>query len=86
MPWIVTRLCRDCIDTACVSVCPADCIYRYKGADKDSFPNPLFINPNECIDAIPPDRSVRRPDSLRLSFACPFVLAKRRGHWFRRIR
>src|SRR5271166_5664930 len=50
MPWIVTRLCRDCMDTACVSVCPVDCIYSYAGGDKESFPNQLFINPNECID------------------------------------
>jgi ferredoxin len=38
------------MDTACVSVCPVDCIYRYQGEDKLSFPNQLFINPNECID------------------------------------
>ena len=50
MPWIVTRLCRDCMDTACVSVCPVDCIYSYAGGDKESFPNQLFINPDECID------------------------------------
>ena len=50
MPWIVTRLCRDCMDTACVSVCPVDCIYRYEGGDKENFPNQLFINPDECID------------------------------------
>ncbi len=50
MPWIGTRLCRDCMDTACVSVCPVDCIYSYAGGDKESFPNQLFINPNECID------------------------------------
>jgi len=24
MTWIVARLCRDCMDTACVSVCPVD--------------------------------------------------------------
>jgi ferredoxin len=50
MPWIVTRLCRDCMDTACVSVCPVDCIYRFEGRDKGNFPNQLFINPDECID------------------------------------
>lgn len=50
MTWIVTRLCRDCMDTACVAVCPVDCIYRYQGDDKESFPNQLFINPDECID------------------------------------
>ena len=26
MAYIITRLCRDCIDTACVAVCPVDCI------------------------------------------------------------
>src|SRR6267378_1944402 len=26
MPWTITRLCRDCVDTGCVSVCPVDCI------------------------------------------------------------
>jgi ferredoxin len=50
MPWIVTRLCRDCMDTACVSVCPVDSIYRYQGEDKRVFPNQLFINPDESID------------------------------------
>jgi len=52
MSWIVTRLCRDCMDTACVSVCPVDCIYRYQGEDNEGFPNQLFINPNECIDCV----------------------------------
>ena len=37
MPWTITRLCRDCVDTGCVSVCPVDCIYEY-------------IDPDECID------------------------------------
>jgi ferredoxin len=50
MPWTITRLCRDCVDTGCVSVCPVDCIYAYTGADKDSFPNQLYIHPDECID------------------------------------
>jgi len=50
MSWIVTRLCRDCMDTACVSVCPVDRIYRYQGEDNEGLPNQLFINPNECID------------------------------------
>ena len=24
MAYVITRLCRDCIDTACVAVCPVD--------------------------------------------------------------
>lgn len=50
MAYIITRLCRDCVDTGCVSVCPVDCIYEYKGSDTASFPNQLYIQPDECID------------------------------------
>jgi ferredoxin len=50
MPWVITSLCRDCVDQACVEVCPVDCIYEYKGSDQATFPNQLFIDPEECID------------------------------------
>jgi ferredoxin len=50
MPWTITRLCIDCVDTGCVSVCPVDCIYEYVGEDKTRFRNMLYINPDECID------------------------------------
>ena len=50
MTYIITRLCRDCVDTGCVAVCPVDCIYEYTGADRDQFPNQLYINSDECID------------------------------------
>ncbi len=50
MPWVITRLCRDCVDQACVEVCPVDCIYGYNGSDTETFPNQLYIDPEECID------------------------------------
>src|SRR5713226_8642048 len=50
MPWTITRLCIDCVDTGCVSVCPVDCIYEYVGEDRERFPNMLYIHPDECID------------------------------------
>ncbi len=50
MTWIITRLCQDCVDTDCVSVCPVDCIYCYTGTDHKKFPNQLYINPDDCID------------------------------------
>ena len=50
MTYIITRLCRDCVDTGCVAVCPVDCIYEYTGGDRDQFPNQLYIHPDECID------------------------------------
>lgn len=49
MPWVITKLCRDCVDQSCVEVCPVDCIYGYAGEASD-VPNQLFINPEECID------------------------------------
>src|SRR4030095_779297 len=50
MAHIITRLCRDCVDTGCVAVCPVDCIYEYTGSDREQFPNQLYIHPDECID------------------------------------
>jgi ferredoxin len=50
MAYIITRLCRDCVDTGCVAVCPVDCIYRYQGSDTEKWPNQLYIHPDECID------------------------------------
>ena len=50
MPWVITSLCRDCVDQACVEVCPVDCIYEYSGEDRDTWPNQLYIDPEECID------------------------------------
>src|SRR4029453_10219076 len=50
MAYIITRLCRDCLDTGCVAVCPVDCIYEYTGSDREKFPNQLYIHPDECID------------------------------------
>ena len=50
MAYIITRLCRDCLDTGCVAVCPVDCIYEYTGSDREQWPNQLYIHPDECID------------------------------------
>ena len=50
MTYIVTRLCRDCVDTACTAVCPVSCIYKYTGDDNEKYPNQLYIHPDECVD------------------------------------
>jgi len=50
MAWVITRLCRDCVDQSCVEVCPVDCIYEYTAGDSKSFPNQLYIDPEECIN------------------------------------
>jgi len=50
MAWVITRLCRDCVDMSCVEVCPVDCIYEHKSGATEAFPNQLFIDPEECIN------------------------------------
>lgn len=50
MSFVITRLCRDHVDTSCVEVCPVSCIYEYTGDDREKFPNQLYIDPEECID------------------------------------
>ena len=50
MTWVITRLCLDCVDESCVEVCPVDCIYVYDGDDAKTFPNQLYIDPEECIN------------------------------------
>jgi ferredoxin len=50
MAWVISRLCRDCLDMSCVEVCPVDCIYEYTGSDDETFPEQLYIDPEECIN------------------------------------
>ena len=50
MTFVITRLCRDCVDQSCVEVCPVDCIVQHRPATGSStLPNQLFIDPEECI-------------------------------------
>ena len=60
MTFIIAEPCVSTCDTACVEVCPVDCIHGPEdreglGAEaKESGFNPegkqLYINPDECID------------------------------------
>lgn len=47
MEYVITRLCRDCVDGSCVEVCPVDAILVHHGTPK--LPNQLFIEPDLCI-------------------------------------
>ena len=49
MTWVITSLCRDKVDMACVEVCPVDCIVQYTGDEASEWPNQLYIDPEECI-------------------------------------
>ncbi len=49
MTYIVTRLCRDKMDTSCVNVCPVDCFFFPKEFS-EKYPTQIYISPSECID------------------------------------
>ena len=50
MIFVITRLCRDCVDGACVEACPVDCIVEHAPrAGSSDLPNQLFIDPSQCI-------------------------------------
>jgi ferredoxin len=50
MAYVITKLCRDCVDGACVEECPVDCIVAQRPAPGVAeLPNQLFIDPGECI-------------------------------------
>ena len=46
-------ICEPCIgtkDTACVDVCPVDCIHPRSDEDEFESEEKLYIQPDECID------------------------------------
>jgi ferredoxin len=50
MAVVITRLCQDCVDGACVDHCPVDAIVEHRPAERASeLPNQLFIDPVLCI-------------------------------------
>ena len=50
MPFIITDPCIGTKDTACVDVCPVDCIHPRKDEPDFEQTSMLYIHPDECID------------------------------------
>jgi ferredoxin len=50
MPFVITDPCIGTKDTACVDVCPVDCIHPRKDEPEFEAAAMLFIHPEECID------------------------------------
>jgi ferredoxin len=48
--YIITEPCVGTKDTACVDVCPVDCIHPRKDEPDFESAQQLFIHPDECID------------------------------------
>ena len=50
MAHIIAEPCIGTKDTACVEVCPVDCIHPGKGEGDHAGATQLFIDPDTCID------------------------------------
>jgi ferredoxin len=50
MAFVITDPCIDTKDTACVDVCPVDCIHPRKDEAEFEQASMLYIHPDECID------------------------------------
>jgi NAD-dependent dihydropyrimidine dehydrogenase PreA subunit len=50
MTYVITEPCITVKDSACVDVCPVDCIHPRKDEPGFETVEQLFINPDECID------------------------------------
>ena len=50
MAHIIAEPCVGTKDTACVAVCPVDCIHPTKDEPDFERENQLYIDPDTCID------------------------------------
>jgi NAD-dependent dihydropyrimidine dehydrogenase PreA subunit len=50
MAYVIAEPCIGTKDSACVDVCPVDCIHPRKDEGEFEASKMLFINPDECID------------------------------------
>ena len=50
MTFIIAEPCVDTKDTACVDVCPVDCIHPTKDEENFEEAKQLYIDPDVCID------------------------------------
>jgi len=50
MAYVIAEPCIGTKDTACVDVCPVDCIHPRKDEAGFEGAQQLHINPDECID------------------------------------
>ena len=50
MAYVIAKPCIGVKDTACVVVCPMDCIHPTKEEAAFEIANQLYINPDVCID------------------------------------
>ena len=50
MAYVITEPCIGTKDSACVDVCPVDCIHPRKDEAEFAEATMLYVHPEECID------------------------------------
>jgi ferredoxin len=50
MAYVIAKPCIGVKDTACVTICPVDCIHPTKDEAAFASADQLFIDPGVCID------------------------------------
>ena len=50
MAYVITKPCIGTKDTACVAVCPCDCIHPTKDESAFVAAEMLYIDPDVCVD------------------------------------
>ncbi len=50
MAFVIALPCIGVKDTACVTVCPADCIHPTKDEPDFASAEMLYVNPEHCVD------------------------------------
>ena len=50
MAFVIALPCIGTKDTACVTICPMDCIHPTKDDPRFAAAEMLYIDPNNCID------------------------------------
>lgn len=50
MTYVITQPCIGVKDTACVAVCPVDCIHPTKDEPDFETATMLYVDPDVCID------------------------------------
>jgi ferredoxin len=50
MPYVITQPCIGVKDTACVAVCPVDCIHPTRDEPDFEAAPMLYVDPGACID------------------------------------
>jgi ferredoxin len=69
MAYVITDACAGVKDTACVEICPVDCIHPTPKERGFSEATQLYIDPDACIDCgmcvdVCPPRAIYAGDEL----------------------